>query len=388
MNIFKENVFCDDKMKIIVILYIGFKQEKIIFFIGAQMKELILIPSYKPDERLLEFIESLKKEGICDVVVIDDGSGEKYKEIYEKVKSEYPGCDIIYHAVNLGKGRALKSAFNHILNTYDNLLGVVACDADGQHPASSVKEALETMRSHPDKLILGTRKFFRGKNVPVANLIGNMITILAFKILTGLSFGDTQCGLRAFPKTIMEKLISTKGERFEYENIMLLDLRKNNIDYAEFPMQAVYLEEGEYTSHFNKLRDSFWIYVNILKFATLPIISGIAAYIFTIMFFAYLPMCSLLKTGLFYGAGLLVGWLTMLLPLPDDKGKWYTILYPIAHTALFSTVFYWLLNYTPISFHASWWLTAILAAPTAYAIYLKLRYGKKPKRVKINKNGD
>ena len=165
---------------------------------------------------------------------------------------------MIYHAVNLGKGRALKTGFNHALNKYRDLLGVVACDADGQHPAETVKKAAGAMREHPDKLILGTRRFFKGKNVPISNLMGNMITIFIFKILTGLSFLDTQCGLRAFPKSVMQKLIKTPGERFEYENIMLLDLRTQRISYCEIPMDAIYFEEEKHTSHFNKLKDSLF----------------------------------------------------------------------------------------------------------------------------------
>ena len=347
------------------------------------MKELILIPSYKPNSMLLDFLGELKKLGLEDVLIVDDGSGEEYKGVYREAVEKYPGCEIIYHAVNLGKGRALKTGFNHALNKYDDLLGVVACDSDGQHPADTVKKAGEAMKEHPDKLILATRRFLKGKNVPVSNFLGNMITIFVFKLLTGLSFSDTQCGLRAFPKSVMQKMIKTQGERFEYENIMLLDVRVEKIDYCEIPMDAIYFEEEKQISHFNKLRDSFLIYKSILKFAALPVFAGLMSYFATIMFFMYAPLCSLIKTALFYGAGLLVGWLIALIPISEDKGKWYTILYPVIHTAVCSAVFYWLFNYSLSGLNGAWWLTAILAAPAAYALYLRLRYGKKPKRVKI-----
>jgi hypothetical protein len=221
--------------------------------------------------------------------------------------------------------------------------------------------------------------------VPKSNLAGNLITILIFKLLTGLSFSDTQCGLRAFPKEVMQKLIRTKGERFEYENIMLIDLRTQQISYCEIPMDAIYFEEEKQTSHFDKLKDSVMIYANILKFAALPVFAGVMAFLATVVFFAYLPICSLLKTAIFYGAGLLVGWLFMLIPIPEDKGRWYTIFYPIVHTGVFTMWFYWLFNFTTIGFLGSWLICAALAAPTGYAIYLSLRYGKKPKKIKINK---
>ena len=115
----------------------------------------------------------------------------------------------------------------------------------------------------------------------------------------------------------------------------------------------------------------------------LPVFAGMMSYLATILFFEFLPICSLYKTGVFYGVGLLIGWLILLIPVSEDKGKWYTTVYPIIHTAVFSALFYWLLNYRAISIHGSWWLAAIPAAPSAYAIYLRLRYGKKPERIKI-----
>ncbi len=347
------------------------------------MKELILIPSYKPDGRLLEFLDELKSEGFSDVLIVDDGSGSEFAPVYDKVTKQYPHCEIIYHAVNQGKGRALKTGFNHALNKHDDLLGVVACDADGQHPASSVKEAAKAMDEHPDKLILGTRRFLKGKNVPTGNLIGNLITIAIFKLLTGLSFGDTQCGLRAFPKDVMKQLINTSGERFEYENVMLLDVRTKRIGYVEFPMDAIYLEGEDYTTHFNKLKDSFLIYVNILKFALLPVFSGAVAYYFSRLMLMIAPLCSLYKMALIYGAGILIGWLIMMIPVSDEKNNWWSALYSIVHTAVFTFLFYWLFVYKAVGYNSAWWICAIFAAPTAYAGYLRMRFGKKPKRVKI-----
>ena len=345
------------------------------------MRSIILLPSYKPDEKLIRCLDSLTREGFEEFLIVDDGSGEEYNHLFEEACGKFKGCKVIKHAVNLGKGRALKTGFNYALNHYDGLTGVISCDSDGQHEASAVKAASEAMVAHPNDLILGTRKFFKGENVPFANLLGNTITRLVFKLLCGLSFGDTQCGLRAYPVSIMKKFLKVKGERFEYENLMLLELRKGKIDYIETPMKAIYIEEN-ITSHFNKWKDSFWIYINLLQFAVFPIFAGIIAYIATMIFFATLPMCSLLKPALFYSAGLLIGWLVLIFFAPDEKNKWYTILYPLLHTFICGVLFYWLFNYQTIAFHGAYWICAILAVPSAYTIYLRMRYGRRPKRTK------
>ena len=47
--------------------------------------------------------------------MINDGSGQEYDSIFGEVKDK---VQLLKHAVNQGKGRALKTGFHHILNTY------------------------------------------------------------------------------------------------------------------------------------------------------------------------------------------------------------------------------------------------------------------------------
>ncbi len=345
------------------------------------MRTIILLPSYKPDDKLLNCLAELNDVGFEEFIIIDDGSGDEYKDVFKKAQKLYSSCVVIKHAINMGKGRALKTGFNYALTNYDDIIGVVSCDADGQHAAAAVKNAADAMEANPDKLILGTRNFLKAKNIPMLNFLGNTISILTFKLLCGLSFGDTQCGLRAYSKSIMEKMLKVAGERFEYENIMLLSLRKEKINYHQLPMEAIYIQENK-TSHFNLRKDPLFIYLHLLSFAALPVTAGLLAYTATVICFLTLPICSLIRPAMFYAAGLLFGWLIMIIPIPENKNRGYTIIFPILHTLLFSALFFWLYYYQGITLHGAWWLCAIPAAPSAYAIYLNMRYGKKPKRTK------
>ena len=83
----------------------------------------VIIPAYEPDEKLIKLVEDLNAAGIGPVVVVDDGSfpGE-YGQIFDKVRQL--GARVLVHAVNMGKGRALKTAFNFCLNEYPGLVGV------------------------------------------------------------------------------------------------------------------------------------------------------------------------------------------------------------------------------------------------------------------------
>ena len=75
----------------------------------------VIIPSYEPDEKLIALLHRLKESSMEQVVIVDDGSeGERYQQIFQNAKKEF-GYTVLHHAVNLGKGRALKTAFNYCL---------------------------------------------------------------------------------------------------------------------------------------------------------------------------------------------------------------------------------------------------------------------------------
>ena len=71
----------------------------------------IIIPAYEPGWELESLCASLYKEGIQNVLIVDDGSGETYRDILETIQENFQ-YQIFSHAANLGKGRALKDAFN------------------------------------------------------------------------------------------------------------------------------------------------------------------------------------------------------------------------------------------------------------------------------------
>lgn len=97
-----------------------------------------------------------------------------------------------------------------------------------------------------------------------ADLENNM-TSFVFKFACGLNISDTQTGLRAIPAQFLKTFCEVKGERFEYETNMLLELRQSNIGFVEVPIQTVYIEENAST-HFNPIKDSIKIYGVIFKF--------------------------------------------------------------------------------------------------------------------------
>ena len=223
----------------------------------------VILPAYEPDDKLISLLHALHKAEIRHVVVVDDGSGAEYGELFAQA-SQIDNCTVLYHAVNLGKGRALKTAFNYCLREFGQMCGCVTADSDGQHTPEDITACMRALWENPKSLVLGCRDF-DAPEVPVRSSFGNKATRNVFRFLLGISVSDTQTGLRAIPAFFMTELMQVRGERFEYETNMLIETKNLNIPILEVPVKTVYIEENR-MSHFNPIKDSVRIYMVFGKF--------------------------------------------------------------------------------------------------------------------------
>ena len=220
---------------------------------------VVLIPAYKPDERLIELTRELRGKDL-DVLLVDDGGGEAYAHIFGDCRAL--GAQVAVHAVNLGKGRALKTGINAALQLWPDMAGIVTADADGQHTPADILRLIDALGEHPHSLVLGSRRFTG--DVPFKSRWGNRITRTVYALVSGVHVGDTQTGLRALPRESLAAMVRIDGERYEYEMNVLLKLRDMGLDVFEVPIETIYIDDNA-GSHFNPVRDALRIYGVIFR---------------------------------------------------------------------------------------------------------------------------
>lgn len=217
----------------------------------------IIIPAYEPDERLLMLLEELNKANLGPVVIVNDGSGVDYDALFAKAKDSF-GAILLNHEINAGKGKALKTAFKYCLEQYDDLVGCITADSDGQHSVNDIKIISDCL-ANTDELILGVRDF-DGPDIPEKSKFGNRTTRKVFKRLYKTDISDTQTGLRGIPVSLFKEFMELPGDRFEYETQMLIYVSKKKIGIKEIPIETIYDSKENHTTHFRPVVDAIRIY--------------------------------------------------------------------------------------------------------------------------------
>lgn len=235
----------------------------------ARKPAVALIPAYQPSEALLTLVSDLTSAGITHIVVVDDGS-TKNKHLFHALW-EIPECEVLVHSVNLGKGRALKTGFNHILLQYPDCCGIVTVDADGQHAPEDVLKIGAQMQAGGCDLLIGSRRF--SKDIPFRSWIGNVITRNVLHVVAGLKLSDSQSGLRGIPMSFVPMLLRLDGEQYEYEMNMLLVAKQAAVGIRQVPIETIYLENNS-SSHFNPIFDSMKIYFVLLRYGFTSLITS------------------------------------------------------------------------------------------------------------------
>ena len=258
------------------------------------MEVYAVLPAYRPPTGFPELVRGLAGD-FAGVVVIDDGSGPECRPLFDAVAA-LPGVTVLRHAVNLGKGAALKTGFNHVANL-DGAAGVVTLDADGQHLADDVRAVRDRLLRRSDALVIGVRRF--DGEVPLRSQVGNRLTRVLFRLLVGLTLSDTQSGLRGLPVSFATRLLTLPSQRYEFELDMLMAAKALGVPLDEVPIRTVYAD-GNTTSHFNPLLDSARIYFVLFRF----VLTSISAALLDNALFALLYLTTGTISGSQIGARL------------------------------------------------------------------------------------
>lgn len=235
------------------------------------MNYCVIIPAYNPSNELIELVKTLISCHVSKIIVINDGSQSNSDEIFKSIKNLHEKAIVLHHDINQGKGAALKTGFRYAYTHFNEAIGVVTADADGQHSVEDILRVGQPLLGNSGDLIMGVRQFeVNNANIPFRSQFGNLLTAKLFKLIVGLNISDTQCGLRGIPRDFIPELLQIKNNGYDFELMMLIASKSAHRKIQEIPIKTIYIDNNQ-SSHFNPILDSFKIYFVLLRFLVLSL---------------------------------------------------------------------------------------------------------------------
>lgn len=204
---------------------------------------IALIPVYNAAGHVGDVVRQTLAQ-VPRVLVVDDGSTDG-----SGAEARAAGANVIQHAVNRGKGAALKTGLARCRELGSEW--IVLLDADGQHDPGDIPRLLAG-RDSGAKFILGNR-MTHADNMPFTHRVGNR---LSSRVLSGLCrqrLPDSQCGFRLLHRSLLDVLKLT-ADHYEADSEILILTARAGHPIVSVPVATIYADEH---SHIRPIKDLF-----------------------------------------------------------------------------------------------------------------------------------
>ena len=211
-------------------------------------KICVLIPAYNTQETLgsvLKKIEPLKG----DIIVVDDGSSDETKRVALESRAQ-----VLEHPLNLGKGTALRTGFQYILQKDYEV--VITLDADGQHDPAEIPFLLKIFQNVKPDILIASRAAEFGK-MTFLRRFWNRLGVKAVARLCHSDITDSQSGFRLI-RTEVLKEVDLSTSRFETELELLIKACKKGFRVLSVPINTQKVD-GTASSHFRPVTDTWMV---------------------------------------------------------------------------------------------------------------------------------
>ena len=205
------------------------------------MKTAALIPAFREEKHIAGVVEEVRKY-LGDILVIDDGSGDRTAEI-----ARVAGARVLVNEKNLGKGGTLAVGLDALFG--EGFDAVVCLDADGQHLPAEIPRFLEA--AEKADLVVGNR-MADVKDMPFARLWTNRVTSWILSRLSGVRVPDTQCGYRLVRREAWRG-VTVVSRNYDFEGEMIVAMGRKGFRVTSVPVSTIY---GDEVSTINPVRDT------------------------------------------------------------------------------------------------------------------------------------
>jgi len=198
-----------------------------------KVKELsVFFPAYNEEEAIKSTVTKATKilpkvAEKWEIIVVNDGSTDKTREIVKELIKKEPQIKMITHTPNRGYGSTIKSG---VYNSKYELIAFT--DSDGQFDFSEVTKFFETQEKTGADLVIG---YYLKRKVPFYRILGSkLLWQPAVYLLFGLKVRDIDCGFKLIKKEVIDGIPRLEAERGPFiSSELLIKAKKAGFKIAE-----------------------------------------------------------------------------------------------------------------------------------------------------------
>lgn len=223
----------------------------------------VIIPAYNESQRIGATLEKVlayiaEKSWVAEVIVVNDGSRDETPEIVRRFARQNPAVRLVENPGNRGKGYSVRHG---MLEARGDV--VLFSDADLSSPICEAEKLIDAICQGAE-VAIGSRWLqaeLQTERQPVyRQLFGRMFNLL-LRLILGLRFKDTQCGLKAFTRRAAQSIFPRqKIERWGFDPEVLFLANKFGMRVREVPVQWAHDER----SKINPVADGLRMFTELL----------------------------------------------------------------------------------------------------------------------------
>ncbi len=195
----------------------------------------------------------------AEVIVVNDGSRDSTPEIVREWARRNPIVRLVENPGNRGKGYSVRHG---MLEAGGEVL--LFTDADLSSPIYEAEKLIAALQQGAD-IAIGSRWLraeLQTERQPLYRQLFGRVFNLLLRIVLGLRFKDTQCGLKAFTRRAAQAIFPRQRiERWGFDPEILFLAKKAGMVTAELPVEWAHDER----SKINPLQDGFKMFTEMLR---------------------------------------------------------------------------------------------------------------------------
>ena len=231
---------------------------------AEQPRVVVVMPAYNAARTLRMTYDDLPKDGIHQVILVDDGSSDDTVEVARELE-----LDVFVHDRNYGYGANQKTCYTEALAAGADI--VVMVHPDFQYDPSLLPDVIRPIQDGAADVVLGSRLLDGTplkQGMPWWKYVANRFLTRLENLAFGLRLSEYHTGYRAFHKDVLRAVNFTmNSDKFVFDQEIIAQIVALGFRIREVSVPTRYFPEASSASFFQSSiygLQILWVLANYL----------------------------------------------------------------------------------------------------------------------------